>query len=217
MVYVTDLLVMLLTGHRTNEIELAFLPMKTPEFNQMEPLAASQLTLIFPFFYMCIYLLPLYYMVTKVAEEKESRGREGMKMMGLRDETYFIAWFIFLAAIVVGMSTLMVLTASLQIFPQSSMLLILLMSILYGMTMYGFAFCIVAIFPGKKSSATAASLLHILSYYFGLVYQGHQTPAFTKLVVSLVPNACMSFMIEHLLNCEFQGTGLSMEFAFMKV
>ena len=156
-------------------------------------------------------------MVTKVAEEKESRGREGMKMMGLRDETYFIAWFIFLAAIVVGMSTLMVLTASLQIFPQSSMLLILLMSILYGMTMYGFAFCIVAIFPGKKSSATAASLLHILSYYFGLVYQGHQTPAFTKLVVSLVPNACISFMIEHLLNCEFQGTGLSMEFAFMKV
>lgn len=122
---------------------------------------------------MCIYLLPLYYMVTKVAEEKESKGREGMKMMGLRDETYFIAWFIFLALIVFGMSTLLVLTASLQIFPQSSMLLILLMSVLYGMTMYGFAFAIVAVFPSKKSSATAASLLHILSYYFGLVYQGH--------------------------------------------
>ena len=56
-------------------------------------------------------------MVTKVAEEKESRGREGMKMMGLRDETYFIAWFIFLLFIVGGMSALMVLTASLNIFP----------------------------------------------------------------------------------------------------
>lgn len=32
MIYITDLLIMLLTGHRTNEIELAFLPMKTPEF-----------------------------------------------------------------------------------------------------------------------------------------------------------------------------------------
>ena len=40
MIYITDLLIMLLTGHRTNEIELAFLPMKTPEFTQMEPLAA---------------------------------------------------------------------------------------------------------------------------------------------------------------------------------
>ena len=109
-------------------------------------------------------------MVTKVAEEKESKGREGMKMMGLRDETYFIAWFIFLSLIVGGMSTLMVLTACLSVFHQSSVFLVLLMSFLYGMTMYGFAFCVVAIFPGKKSSATAASLLHILSYYFGLVY-----------------------------------------------
>ena len=83
MVFVTDLLIMLLTGHRTAEIELAYLPMKTPEFTQMEPFVSQQLTMVFPFFYMCIYLLPLYYMVTKIAEEKESRGREGMKMMGL--------------------------------------------------------------------------------------------------------------------------------------
>ena len=66
---------------------------------------------------MCIYLLPLYYTVTKVAEEKESRGREGMKMMGLKDETYFVAWFIFLGMIIVGMTTLLVMTASLQVFP----------------------------------------------------------------------------------------------------
>jgi hypothetical protein len=32
MVYATDLLAMLLTGKRVTEIELAFIPMKTPEF-----------------------------------------------------------------------------------------------------------------------------------------------------------------------------------------
>ena len=32
MIYVTDLLLMLLSGHRMDDIELAFLPMKTPEF-----------------------------------------------------------------------------------------------------------------------------------------------------------------------------------------
>ena len=113
MIYITDMLVMLLSGHRFDDVEFAFIPMKTPEFTQMEPFAATQLTMIFPFFYMCIYLLPLYYMVTKIAEDKESRGREGMKMMGLRDETYFLAWFIFLGIIVVGMSMLLVLTAKL--------------------------------------------------------------------------------------------------------
>ena len=173
MVYVTDLLIMLMTGRRVNEIELAFLPMKTEAFNQMEPLAAQNLSFVFPFFMMCIYLLPLYYMVTKLAEEKESRGREGMIMMGLKHETYFIAWFFFLLCIVFTMSAVLVLTASLKVFVQSNLLLIFAMCMLYGMTMYGFAFIIVAIFPTKKSSATAASLIHILSYYVGFMYAGH--------------------------------------------
>ena len=41
MVYVSDLLLLLLGGHKMEDIELAFLPMKTPEFTQMEPLASS--------------------------------------------------------------------------------------------------------------------------------------------------------------------------------
>lgn len=65
---------------------------------------------------MSIYLLPLYYMVTKLAEEKESRAREGMIMMGLKHETYFIAWFIFLFVTVFSMSVILVLSASLRIF-----------------------------------------------------------------------------------------------------
>ena len=71
----------MLTGKKIKELEIAFLPMKTPEFNTLEPMAAGNLTMCFPFFLMCIYLLPLYYMVTKLSEEKESKAREGMKMM----------------------------------------------------------------------------------------------------------------------------------------
>ena len=33
MTYVTDLLIMLMTGRKTAEIELAFIPMKTEAFN----------------------------------------------------------------------------------------------------------------------------------------------------------------------------------------
>jgi hypothetical protein len=71
-------------------------------------MAAQQLTMAFPFFLMCIYLLPLYYTVTKLAEEKESKAREGMKMMGLRDQSYYLAWLVFLAVLVGLMSVLLV-------------------------------------------------------------------------------------------------------------
>jgi len=165
----------------------------------METMAAQNLTFLFPFFILCIYLLPLYYMVTKLAEEKESRGREGMIMMGLKHHTYFIAWWVFLFTIVFGMSAILVLTASLKIFVKSNLWLVFTMCLFYGMTMYGFAFIIVALFPTKKSSATAASLIHLLSYYVGFMYSGHQTNHLVKIAVSLIPNAALTFMLEHLL------------------
>jgi hypothetical protein len=112
MIYATDLLIMLLTGKRAREIELAFIPMKTPAMKYIEPSAEMQLSLTFPFFYMSVFLLPLYYMVTKLAEERESRGREGMKMMGLNDKSYFTAWAIFMVILITSMSAILTLSAS---------------------------------------------------------------------------------------------------------
>ena len=71
------------------ELELAFVAMKTPSFYELPPQAQAQLIQTFPIFYICIFMLPLYYMVTKLAEEKESKIRESMKMMGLSDTSYY--------------------------------------------------------------------------------------------------------------------------------
>jgi len=57
---------------------------------------------------MCVFLLPLYYMVTRLSEEKESKAREGMKMMGLRDNSYYFAWAILLGFLITLMSVLLV-------------------------------------------------------------------------------------------------------------
>jgi hypothetical protein len=41
MIHVTDILCMLLAGKKLKELEIAILPMKTPEFNTLEPMAAG--------------------------------------------------------------------------------------------------------------------------------------------------------------------------------
>ena len=115
------------------------------------------------------------------------------------------------------MSVILVLSASLKIFVKSNLLLILAMCVLYGMTMFGFSFIITAMFSSKKASATAASLLHLLSYYAGFMYAGQPKTLALKLGLSLIPNASLTFMLEHLLNCEFQGSGLSWEMASIPV
>ena len=52
---------------------------------------------------MFTFLIPLYYLVSKLAEEKELRSREGMKMMGLKDSSYFLSWFVFYFLIIIVM------------------------------------------------------------------------------------------------------------------
>lgn len=41
MIVITDFIMMMMRGYKMNNIELAFVPMKTPEFKQLPPHAAE--------------------------------------------------------------------------------------------------------------------------------------------------------------------------------
>lgn len=101
----------------------------------------------FPFFFMFTFLIPLYYIVSKLAEEKESKSREGMKMMGLKDSSYFLSWFVFFVFIVLFMSGVITGMVSINVFPNSNKLFVFLLSFFYGMSIFGFSLVIVALLP----------------------------------------------------------------------
>lgn len=46
-------------------------------------------------YYMLSFILLLFYMIGKLAEEKESKAKEGMKMMGMSDGSYLWSYFAF--------------------------------------------------------------------------------------------------------------------------
>lgn len=156
-------------------------------------------------------------MVTRLAEEKESKAREGMKMMGLKDSTYYSGWFILNALIVLWISGLIVSIIQLDLFFYSNAWLMLFMCTLYGTQLFGFSLTIVAILPSKKASATAASIMHLATYYVLHTYKGYSTSMIDKSIVAIfVPNVSLGFMLDHLLHCEItSGVGLTAETAWM--
>jgi len=93
----------------------------------MNPLIGAAFGGLFPLIYIVVAFIPYLYFIQKIAAEKESKAREGMKMMGLTDSTYYLAWFIVYFVISVVSSLLA--TAALHICSyarQSSSLLSLL-------------------------------------------------------------------------------------------
>lgn len=104
-----------------------------------------------------------------------------------------------------------------EVFAESSLLLLLAMCLSYGTQTFGFSLAITSVFGSKKASATAASILHLATYYLVGAYSGYgSTFAEKVLVAALVPNCSLGFMIEHLLHCEIDGgVGLTLETAFL--
>lgn len=96
---------------------------------------------------MFTFLIPLYYIVSKLAEEKESKSREGMKMMGLKDSSYFLSWIAFYGTIVLFMSLVITAILSINVFFNSNKFFVFLLAFFYGMSLFGFSVCIVALLP----------------------------------------------------------------------
>jgi ATP-binding cassette subfamily A (ABC1) protein 3 len=147
---------------------------------------------------MIIYLIPFYYLVSKIAQEKESKSREGMKMMGLQDSTYFLSWFIIFFIISLGISIITTLFAVFGVFKKVDIILFFIFNILYSMTLYGWAFTIVAFLPTKRSSSIAATLFHIISFYLSFLLKDPNTDSGLQYGMSIFPNVCMNQIVKQI-------------------
>lgn len=152
---------------------------------------------------MIIMLIPFYYIVSKLSSEKESKTREGMKMMGLNDSTYYLAWFLFYLSIIIFTALLNTIMAR-RIFINVSLVIFFIWNVIYGLTLYGQAFVITSFLPSKKSSAIAATLFHIISFYSYFTVKDPGTSSTTMYMASLFPNICMTKCVNQLFFFNYQ-------------
>lgn len=160
---------------------------------------------------MFTFLIPLYYIVSKLAEEKESKSREGMKMMGLKDSSYFLSWIVFFFTIILFMTVVITVMVSFNVFPQTNKLFVFLLSFFYGMSLFGVSVVIVALLPKQRSSATAASLLHIITFFLVAVVKDGGTATSVKIAMSIFPNVGMTFCMYNLFHFETESSGLTFD------
>jgi hypothetical protein len=106
--------------------------------------------------------------------------REGMKMMGLKDSTYYLAWFILFFMISSVTSLIVSLITCLQLFKNLDFLLLFMFFLFYSQTLLGISFIVVAFLPNKRSSAIAAVLFNFISFFLTIIQSIFS--AFAKLV-----------------------------------
>ena len=116
------------------------------------------------------------YITSKISSEKESKAKEGMKMMGLRDSTYYFAWFIFFMTIGFVTSIIIAILSN-GLFGKVNPVLFFIFCMLYSINLWAWAFNIVAFLPTKRSSGIAAVLLHFITYYISFLVNDPASPS----------------------------------------
>lgn len=122
-------------------------------------------------------MIPVFYVTTKLAEEKESKAREGMKMMGLKNGSYYLSWIIFNIIVVFITSLIVTAIENILIFKMCNFSVLLCFNFLYGLSFFGSTWLCVAFFPNKRDAALAVVLINYLTFFVSAVIREPSSPS----------------------------------------
>jgi hypothetical protein len=88
-------------------------------------------------FILYAYLIIFVYIANELASERETKSREGMKMMGLQDGTYYTGWFVLYTFFCFYNSIIGTLIFSFTVLSNINPILIFSFLFLYGFSLFG--------------------------------------------------------------------------------
>lgn len=202
-----DLELKKLTADNNAEIEAYMTIGKTKEFTKDEFMDNIGPNLAL--FILLIFIAPQYRLVGFVTEEKASRAREGMKIMGLSDTPYWTSWFIYYFFVCLTISICCSVLMTVFLFPNSSWFFLFLHIFLYGMSLFSFSLLISSFLQRPKIACILATLIHFITYFMVLLVNEPTVSYYAKGILSFIPNIAMALSVGALTKLESNGNGLN--------
>ena len=140
-----------------------------------------------PFMLVVIFMAPLYNNVFLLVQEKENRGRESMRMMGMTDTPYWLSWFTHYTLINTVLSLLAWGILCYNVISHSSKLLMLIFFWLYGESTFGFVLLFQTLFSRAKYSGYASALIYFAGYMAFIAVRSADSPELTSKLLSILP------------------------------
>lgn len=121
-----------------------------------------------PLIYLLIFIPPVYNFVSLIVREKESRIKETMRMMGMRDWAYWLSWYAYYLIISTLISLIAWIVFQTNCIKYSSSSLVLVLFWLYAQAVFGQIVFLSSIFDNSKFSGIFGSLFYFGFLLFGL-------------------------------------------------
>lgn len=189
---INDLIFQTTTNNPQNKIDLVIAPQKF-NYTKDDPFSRF-IGFLVPFFIVIAYLFPLIIIIFRMIKEKETRVKEGMKIMGLTDSAYFFSWFFHYLILntFYAVFNSLILT---RVFTYVSFGYLFLIFFLYGMTIFSLGYFFQAIIDKTRIAMIISILCYFIMYFVSVAVLTEDVQNIAKMFISLLPPTCLQLGI----------------------
>ena len=155
-----------------------------------------------------VFILPVYRLISNMVSEKETKARESMKIMGLKDLSYWASWFVFHFIRVTIISALSTLILSFNVAVKSNPFIVFLFFWIFGNSLFAFSLFIQSFFSRERIAALCGTLIYFGSSFLNIVVGDEKIPERFKYAGSLISTVAVIRGSETLAYFEIKDEGL---------
>ena len=163
---------------------------------------------VFALFFLFAFMYPAFVLIRSIVAEKETRVREGMRMMGMGEVSLFAAWYITYIIIFTAVAVLVVIVTGSNIFGRSDFFLMFLVFWLFGVSSVALCFLISAFFSRSKLAAVVGTVLYIAAFFPYYNLNDPLKPYAGKAAASLLSPTAFGLVMDVLATLEANDVGL---------
>jgi ATP-binding cassette subfamily A (ABC1) protein 3 len=168
-------------------------PMQANDYNDDD---FARVLPLLSFFMFLTYIVPLYRCTYRIVNEKETRARESMKMMGLTDSSYWLSWLTYFAMVVTMISLISTIMLGSILKSDSSVTFVLFW--IYGISLFGYCLIVQSLFDkARTAGGFVATLYFVASFFDNLVnkpYHDYTQKTLASILSPVALNRCVYVM-----------------------
>ncbi|KAG6967554.1 hypothetical protein JG688_00006265 [Phytophthora aleatoria] len=168
----------------------------------------DQVSSVFPLVFVLAYLYAISRVLVVLIQEKETRSREYLKILGMSESAIIVSWYITYLIIFVLSAILQAIASSAGIFPNSDPVLIFIFFLLFSLSVLSFGFFMSTLFSRSRTGSFAGMVLFFFMYFVSSGFSSTSSIN-SKTGACLLPPVALAFGVQTLATAESTGVGMS--------
>ena len=180
------------TDNQNAQIDFAMVALPYENY-RVDPFS-SVIGYFIPFFMVIAYMCPLCLYVYRMVGEKENKSKEGMKIMGLSEGTYFLSYFIQYVIITFIDSVINTFFMSL-LFSRVPFIILFVILFLWAMDIFGLIFFFQSFIDKTRVALILSLLIYFVMFFISMACMEEDAKKTLKIVLSIFPPVCLELVL----------------------